>query len=119
MKKWFCNSDVLSTGVKILTSEAGYLVTKNNKDLIAGILPVADGILKSIGAGSTKEVVNAVFKEAVELLLTKVDPLTATAIAAVLAQIHFNIGEDKATDFDVQLIKELIEAFLSGVKMVK
>ena len=119
MKKWFCHTEELSSVIKMAAYDAGYLVTKNNKDLIGKILPVTDGILKTIEAGTSQEVVNAIFKESVEVLLTKVDPIVAASIALVLTQANFNVGEKKDPQMKVDVIKGLVEAFTNGAKLVK
>jgi hypothetical protein len=97
--------------------DAGYLVAKNNKDLMTRAVPVAEGIIKTIDNGSTPEVVSAIFREALNKMLGEIDPVIAANITYVLSQVKFDVGKDKYPVLSNEIIKGLVEAFLNGAKV--
>jgi hypothetical protein len=119
MSKWFCFEKEISPAVKILAFDAGYLLAKNNKGLVARAIPVAEGILKAIENGSTNEAMNNVFKQTVLTLVGELDdPMTQANVLAVLQMVKFDprLPEAKLTN---DQIRALVESFMAGVTAVK
>lgn len=115
--KFFCNKDV-KPFFAIAGFNAGYLVARNNPDLVGRALPVADGILTALKGGTPNDALNALFKEAV-LDLVGADPLIQANMVFLLSMVSFDLNAPGLPAFSVPEIEAMVTNFKVGAAAVK
>jgi|GEM_PF-6758491 hypothetical protein len=117
---WFCKKDGLAPVVSMGAYDAGYVIAKTKPELREAIVPVADGLLQTLEKGTSQEVANNIFAEAIHVLISKIeDQFIAANIASVLSQVNFTVGDKAGQGLSTEVIGGLVTAFLSGMKAVR
>ena len=119
MKKWFCSSDEgLGASVKMLIYTAGYAIAKNNKDLAARCLPVANGILDTLVNDGENGAINAMLKEAMQELVEHAsdDVVIQGAVLAAIDSLGIDLSAAEPPKLKNEAIKDLLKSFVAGVE---
>lgn len=116
MPNFFCKIDPL---FNIAGFDAGYLFAKNNPELKAGAVGVANGILVALKGGSTNEAINAMLQQAIAEWAEHLnDPLIQMNVLAIASMLNINLNLP-STSFSNAQIEALINGFLNGAAAVK
>lgn len=118
MPNFFCKIDPL---FNIAGFDAGFLFARNNPELKAGAVGVANGILVALKGGSTNEAINAMLQQAIaEWAAHLNDPLIQMNVLAIasMLNINLNLPLHPATFSNAQ-IEALLNGFLNGAAAVK
>ena len=118
MTKWFCaDTSSLEPAIKMAANAAGFAIAKNNVDLVKRILPVAQGIQKTVDAGTDNAALNSILKETVTELLPLVsdNPLIQMAVEAALTAVNINVPAGTFPALGNPEIKDLVDSFVAGL----
>jgi hypothetical protein len=118
MNMFFCHKeDGLPVVVKIAINTAGYMIAKNNPELVKRALPVAKGILQSINDGADNGAMNALVAEAIATLVGKIDadPIIKAAVYAALSQLNINVEVTQTLTFTNDILIDILESFIAGL----
>lgn len=116
MPKFFCKVDPI---LNIAGFDAGYLFARNNPQLKAGAVGVANGILTALKGGSTNEALNAMLQAAIAEWASKLnDPLIQMNVLAIASMLNINL-ELPSTSFSNEQIEAILQGFLNGAAAVK